>query len=95
MRSDNLPVIIIKHWPLEATLFDGEQLAGPVPSLYSEDPDAAQAAIKGEPLKAHWDLNKIAKSFFMVESVTTTEALAVIKKPRYIKFYFIYLYHIE
>ena len=91
MRSDNLPVIIIKYWPLEATLFDGEQLAGPVPSLYSEDPDAAQAAIKREPLKAHWDLNKIAKSFFMVESVTTTEALAVIKKPRYIKLYFIYL----
>ena len=76
---------------MEATLFDGEQLAGPVPSLYSEDPDAAQAAIKGDPLKDHWDLNKIAKSFFMVKSVTTTEALAVIKKPRYIKPYFIYL----
>ena len=91
MRSDNLPVIIIKHWPLEATLFDGEQLAGPVPSLYSEDPDTAQATIKGDPLKAHWDLNKIAKSFFMVESVTTTEALAVIKKPRHIELYFIYL----
>ena len=91
MRSDNLPVIIIKLWPLEATLFDGEQLTGPVPSLYSEDPDAAQAAIKGDPLKAHWDLNKIAKSFFMVESVTATEALAVIKKPRYIEPYFIYL----
>lgn len=82
LRSDNLPVIIIKSWQLEATLFDGEQLAGPVPSLYSEDPDAAQAAIKGDPLKAHWDLNKIAKSFFMAENVTTAEALAIIKKPR-------------
>ena len=57
------------------------QLAGPVLSLYSKDPDTAQTAIKGNPLKAHWDFNKIAKSVFMMESVTTAEALAIIK-PR-------------
>ena len=31
IRSDNLPIILIKSWPLEAALFDREQLAGPVP----------------------------------------------------------------
>ena len=31
IRSDNLPIILIKSWPLEAALLDREQLAGPVP----------------------------------------------------------------
>ena len=79
IRSDNLPIILIKSWPLEVALFDREQLAGPVPSLYSKDPDTAQTAIKGNPLKAHWDFNKIAKTVFMMESVTAAEALAIIK----------------
>ena len=77
IRSDNLPIILIKSWPLEAALFDREQLAGP--SLYSKDLDSAQTTIKGDPLKAHWEFNKIAKTFFMTESVTTAEALAIIK----------------
>ena len=79
--SDNLPIILINSWPLEAALFNWEQLAGPVPSIYSEDPDSAQTAIKGDPLMAHCDINKIAKTFFMMESVTPAEALAIIK-PR-------------
>ena len=81
IRSDNLPIILIKSWPLEVALFDGEQQADRVPSLYSEDPDSAQTAIKDDPMKAHWDINKITKTFFMMESVTTAEALAIIK-PR-------------
>ena len=63
-------------------LFYGDQLAGPVPSLYSHDPDAALAGILSDPLKSHWDLQKISKSFFLAETVTVSEAMAVIKKTR-------------
>ena len=56
-----------------------EQLADPVP--LQQDPASAQSAIKGNPLTAHWDFNKIAKTVFMMEFVTTAEALAIIK-PR-------------
>ena len=77
IRSDNLPIILIKSWPLEVALFNGSSWQ--IPSLYSKDPASAQTAIKGNPLKAHWDFNKIAKTFFMTESVTTAEALAIIK----------------
>ena len=63
-------------------LFYGDQLAGPVPSLYSDDPDAALAGILSDPLKSHWDLQKISKSFFLAETVTVSEAMAVIKKTR-------------
>ena len=71
--SDNLPTVLIKSWPLEADLFDGDQLAGPVPSLHSHDPDASLAGITSDPLKSHWNLQKISKSFFMAETVTVAE----------------------
>ena len=78
IRSDNLPIILIKSWPLEVALFNGSSWQ--IPSLYSKDlASSAQTAIKGNPLKAHWDFNKIAKTVFMMESVTTAEALAIIK----------------
>ena len=82
MFSNNLPTAFIKSWPLEVDLFDGNQLAGPVPSLYSHDPDAALAGILSDPLKSHWDLQKISKSFFMAETVTVAEAVTMLKKPR-------------
>ena len=80
--SDNLPTVLIKSWPLEADLFDGDLLAGPIPSLYSDDPDAILAGITSDPLKSHWDLQKISKTFFMAEEVTVANAVAMLKKPR-------------
>ena len=77
--SDNLPTILIKSWPLEADLFDGDLLAGLIPSLY--DPDASLAGITSDPLKSHWDLQKISKTFFMAEAVTVANAVAMLKKP--------------
>ena len=80
--SDNLPTVLIKSWLLEVDLFDGDLLAGPIPSLYSDDPDASLAGITSDPLKSHWDLQKILKTFFMAEAVTVANAVAMLKKPR-------------
>ena len=80
--SNNLPTVLIKSWPLEADLFDGDLLAGPIPSLYSDDPDASLAGITSDPLKSHWDLQKISKTFFMAEAVTVANAVTMLKKPR-------------
>ena len=80
--SDNLPTVLIKSWPLEADLFDGDLLAGPIPSLYSNDPDASLAGITSDPLKSHWDLQKISKTFCMAEAVTVANVVAMLKKPR-------------
>lgn len=77
-----MPTVLLKAWHLQANLFDGERLAGPVPTLFSEEPEAAALAIAGDALKAHWDLNKISKAFFMPETISIKEALAVLKKPR-------------
>ena len=80
--SDNLPTVLIKSWLLEVDLFDGDLLAGPIPSLYSDDPDASLAGITSDPLKSHWDLQKISKTFFMAEAVTVANVVAMLKKPR-------------
>ena len=53
--------MLLNSWPAEAALFDGDIMAGPVPSLYGEDPDASLAGITAEPRKAHWDLMKICR----------------------------------
>ena len=80
--SDNVPTIYINMWPLSATLFDGEIAGGAVPTLLASDEAAALDSISSDPAKAHWDVNKLNKVFFITESITLKEALALIKKPR-------------
>lgn len=81
--SDNLPTVRIKSWSIEASLFDGDLLGGPVPTLFGNDEEGAINGIKGDVLKCHWDLVRIHKAFFMPENLGTEEAIAVCKKPRY------------
>ena len=77
-----MPTICIKQWALNATLFNGEDAAGLVPTLFAVNPEAAEAAIKLDANKAHWDLAKLNKIFFTAESVDLQEAMALLKKPR-------------
>ena len=39
-------------------------------------------ATTSDPLKSHWGLQKISKTFFMAEAVTVANAVAMLKKPR-------------
>ena len=78
-----MPTIHINTWPLSATLFDGEVAGGVVPVLFATDEAAALDSITSDPAKAHWDVNKLNKVFFISESINLKEALALIKKPRY------------
>ena len=74
--------MLLQTWKADSTLFDGDIMAGPVPSLFSEDPEASLSGITREPRKYHWDLMKICHLLFMPESVSFDEATATIKKPR-------------
>jgi hypothetical protein len=64
------------------TLFDGEAAAGPVPVIFSDEPEATATAIAANPAKAHYDIQKVARCFAMMENIRLDEALAIIKKPR-------------
>jgi len=45
MFSDNVPTVCLAQWPLEASMWDGDVIAGPVPTLFTEDIANATAAI--------------------------------------------------
>ena len=74
--------MLLNSWPAEAALFDGDIMAGPVPTLFGADPDAFLTSIMAEPRKAHWDLMKICRLLFMPEILALEDAMAFIKKPR-------------
>jgi hypothetical protein len=79
---DNVPTVELAVWSLEASLFDGEIAAGPVPVLFSEEPEATLAAVTANPGKAHYDVQKVARCFLMPETIRLDEASALVKKPR-------------
>jgi hypothetical protein len=42
---DNVPTICLAQWPMEAALWDGDLIAGPVPTLFTEEVEAGTKAI--------------------------------------------------
>ena len=77
-----MPTIKLGEWPLQCDLWDGEVLAGPVPTLFADTPDVAADALKSDLGKVHYDLNRLHKVFFGTEHVDLKEAIALVKKPR-------------
>ena len=74
--------MVVHSWPLEALLFEGDIIAGPIPTCFAEDVGVAKEAITGDPSKSHWDVQKMTRAFFKPESITVKEAQAVAKKAR-------------
>jgi hypothetical protein len=72
----------VARWDLEATMYDGDIMAGPVVTLFTDDEEGARNSLGANPQRAHGDLQRIMRSFFMPELVTEKEAVALIKKPR-------------
>ena len=54
---DNVPTICLAQWPMEATLWDGDLIAGPVPTLFTEEVEAGTKAI----LEVKFDKSKYSK----------------------------------
>ncbi len=46
-----MPSIIHKTWDLSATMFDGDDLAGMVPTIFADDPDRMVEALNRDLLK--------------------------------------------
>jgi hypothetical protein len=45
---DNIPTVKLASWPMNCQMFDGDTLAGPVPTLFSEDADATLGALNND-----------------------------------------------
>ena len=82
MSRDNLPTVRLGSWGLDAALFDRELAAGPCPTLFSPDPDAAPEALRADGVKAHYDIQRMLRALFSHEIVNLRDAVAIVKKPR-------------
>ncbi len=74
---------MVESWPLTTDMWDGEELAGPVPTLFASDPETACQAIVKDPVKAHADISKLLRVFFTPEHVNLEGALELVKTARY------------
>jgi hypothetical protein len=45
LYRDNVPTICLAQWPMDTTLWDGDVIAGPVPTLFTEEVEAGTKAI--------------------------------------------------
>jgi hypothetical protein len=79
---DNVPTIELATWSAEARLFNGDDTAGPVPTFFSDEMEAAKEAMMDNPRRVHQDLQRLMKMFIMPETVSLEEAIAIVKKPR-------------
>ena len=82
LRRDNIPTVLIQEWRLNADLFNGECMTGLVPSLYANETNNAAGGLQEFPEKAHADLARIQRVFFMPEVIPLHTATAIVKKPR-------------
>jgi len=61
LRQDNIAVIVAKVWPIFGEAFDGHgHLGGPIPSIFTEQPEELRSKLEDEPLKFLPEFNKIA-----------------------------------
>ncbi len=50
-------------------MWDGEELAGPLPTVFASDPETACQAINKDPVKAHANISKLLRVFFTPEHI--------------------------
>jgi hypothetical protein len=58
---DNIPTVKLGSWPMNCQLFDGDTLAGPVPTLFSEDADATLGALNNDNV-SFWEITIFLKT---------------------------------
>jgi hypothetical protein len=54
--------VLLSEWNLTCEMFDGDVVSGPVPTLFSDRPEAAKAALANDPEKAFQDLGNSSAS---------------------------------
>ncbi len=82
LPRDRVPAVLLAEWNLACEMFDGEVISGPVPTLFSDRPEAAKAALVGDPEKAFADLGKILRKLVIHEYVLLAAGWGVVLKPR-------------
>jgi hypothetical protein len=72
----------LREWPIKASLFNGDNIAGPVPMLFANNVDEASSALSSNPEKAFMDLQRIFCKFYIPENIPASAAMAKLANPR-------------
>jgi hypothetical protein len=79
---DNVPSLVLNSWDISADLLDDEFLDGVMPVLFAEDPKMAEEGLMQNIDAMRKDLERLAKVYFVPETLNLEQAEAVVKKPR-------------
>jgi hypothetical protein len=52
-NRDRVPTYLVAEWDAKCTMWDGDAISGPVPTLYADKIEVAKRAIMADPVKAH------------------------------------------
>ena len=74
--------MLLMSWGLDCLMFEGDSVAGPIPTLFGEDIIASKSAISANPERAFSDFQRLVRAFFMPETLQPEEAPNFVKKPR-------------
>jgi hypothetical protein len=78
LPRDRVPAVLLAEWNLACEMFDREVISGPVPTLFSDRPEAALVA---DPEKAFADLSKIPRKLVIHEYVPPSAGWGIVLKP--------------
>ena len=79
---DNVPVIILCTWDLEAEYLDEDYLSGLLPVLFADNVAAAEKSLLANKTATTRDLERLNRIFFVPETVGLEDALKIVKKAR-------------
>jgi hypothetical protein len=80
--KDNIAAVTLAAFPVLCGLFDGDIGAGPVPTLFSTDPEGTVERMRSNPRAAHQICQALATRLLTLEQLSGTEALELVLNPR-------------
>jgi hypothetical protein len=82
MPRCNVPVMVVAKWDVTAMMLDGSELNGMMPTLFADNPAAAEVVFHGDPVNARKDVDRLNRALFQAEVVDGDEAINICRKPR-------------
>jgi hypothetical protein len=80
-HRDNVPVIVLCQWNIEADYLDEDYMSGLMPVLFASDAESAEHGLRENVTSTMKDLDRLNRIFFSPETVDLDAAFAILKKP--------------
>jgi hypothetical protein len=79
-KGDNIVSVALGSIPMNVELFDNKSAKGPVPLLFSPNPEAALAFLTSNPNAILTDINDVNTSFLIPENLSLSDAHAYLRR---------------